>query len=171
MNIALRPHIQDHLRRRVAEARSLEELAWVGINHIKFDLGDRTRMTSGPITTGGENDVRRNLHRLAWADYKLSHDYPVLDHGFFEPKIALFHHRRKASGAEGYYWEIIYDFYQPLFETGHVIELFMLPGWESSLGCKEEKKICERLGIRITDLEPEFFDDMPAFGRQFALAA
>ena len=145
----------------IAHTNDFEQLASVGISHLKSNLGTETHIVSGPISPGGQGNKKSNLARLKWTTDALSRQFTMFDHLPFEDKIAEFVARWRRAGGKDYCWDIMDIFYARLFESGYIIQVHFMPDWQSSTGARHERKMCQELGIRIVEIPQSFYSTVP----------
>mgnify|MGYP001588536864 FL=1 len=149
------------LKQRIARARSFERLAEIAVGHVIRDLGDKTHIVSGPISTGGVGSRTGNMARIKWTNDQLAQQFTIFDHSLFEDKIFALKKAWLLSGGRGYCWPILDTVYSRIFESGCIVELHLMPDWRSSTGSQWEKQTCQQLGIKVTDIPLSFYDKMP----------
>ena len=79
----------------------------------------------------------------------------VFDQRPFETPMRRLVEARRVSD---YAYDLLDEFYLPLFESGHIKELHFLPGWESSVGARWEYEQGLRLGILIFHIPEDFLE-------------
>lgn len=101
----------------------------------------------GPISTGGKGNVKDNLLEFNNKIKELQEKgFNVFDQMPYEDPM----YRMMVNFSKEEYMEnILTDFYLPLFESGHIKELYFLPDWKSSHGATWEHEQAKRLGIKI----------------------
>lgn len=110
-------------------------------------------MVCGPISTGGVGSIEGNMERFHLAVHSLhSLGQSIFDQTVFEQKIAELH----SPGEDGYDWNILHDFYHPIFKSGVIHRKFFIPGWESSTGARWEREQAKELSIQVIDLADDF---------------
>lgn len=101
----------------------------------------------GPLTTGGRGSFEKNLEMFhEGIQFLAEQGKTVFDQRPFEIPMQKLKATRKGPG---YAYELLYEFYLPVFQSGHVKELHFLPGWESSIGARWEHDQAQQLGITI----------------------
>lgn len=101
----------------------------------------------GPLTTGGLGSFEANIERLGKGIEILAQQGKIIfDQRPFEDPM---HKLITEAHDIGYPYEVLEEFYKPLFESGYIKELHFLPDWQSSTGSRWEHKQAERLGIAI----------------------
>lgn len=130
----------------------------------KFELskfeGD-VEIVCGPITTGGQGSVQKNLEVFNGAIAGLiKQGRPVFNQMPYE--TALFRlraeHERKTNRDPAdlsYNPVVLEEFYRPLFETRRFTRAWFLPGWRSSKGACWERGVLLALGAHVTDLSED----------------
>jgi hypothetical protein len=110
-------------------------------------MPDDVAQVCGPITSGGKGSIEANLEYLNFsiqeAQKKGLH---IFDQMPFEQTL----HRilREQTDAENKE-SILFDFYEPLFESKKIKKLYFVPDWESSHGANWEYKKAKELGMEI----------------------
>ena len=106
-------------------------------------------MVCGPISTGGAGSLEANIERFNEAIFTLENlGQKIFNQIPFEKAIGRLH----VPGEDGYDWNILYHFYEPIFESGSIRRKFFIPGWESSVGATWERKQAAQLNIEVIDL-------------------
>lgn len=109
----------------------------------------------GPITTGGKGSIEANLNEFGRAiGFLVGQEKNIFDQRPFETHIARI---RKNAQMEGYPYDLLEDFYLPIFESGLISEFVFLTGWEDSTGARWEHEQAKRLGINITYLPENIY--------------
>ena len=102
-------------------------------------------MISGPISTGGRGSIEENQHLLSAAvDLAYAKGTSVFDQNPFQLQMLEI---LKKCTHDGYCFDLLNDFYKPIFESTKVARMYFLPDWQTSTGAKWEHEQCERLGI------------------------
>jgi hypothetical protein len=148
--------------------KSLAEMAEIAIATLEIQSVNGLvpcGMISGPISTGGldatetHSSLQRNLRAFEAAIeemYKRGHN--IFSHLPYEDRIVeLYTAWHEEHGKDVYFQPVLDEFYKPIFESGFISDLWLLPGWQSSKGAKWEHKYCVRKGIRTHSIEPEHF--------------
>ncbi len=129
---------------RLAELTSYAQMAEVALAKLKT-LPHPVLQVCGPLSTGGRGSFPENLKVFGEAIRHLSEQgRNVFDQRPFEipmQKIKL------ARSAPGYAYDLLAEFYLPIFESRLIDELHFLPGWEGSTGSRWEHEQALRLGI------------------------
>lgn len=101
----------------------------------------------GPLTTGGRGSFEANIAMFHEGVQLLAQQgKTIFDQRPFEIPMQKLKTIRQDPG---YAYELLDEFYLPVFESGLVHELHFLPGWESSTGARWEHEQAQRLGIAI----------------------
>lgn len=131
---------------------------YAGMRELAFamlqDLPGPIIQVCGPLTTGGRGSFKANVEALHDAIHWLvGQGKNVFDQRPFETPM-----RRlvEARITPGYAYDLLTEFYLPLFESGHIKELHFLHDWESSTGARWEYEQGIRLGIAIFHIPPDF---------------
>jgi hypothetical protein len=147
------PHWKPH---HLELVKKLETYA--GMRDLAFallqDLPTPIIQVCGPLTTGGRGSFEANVEALHDAIHWLvGQGKNVFDQRPFETPM-----RRlvEARTAPGYAYDLLTEFYLPLFESGHIKELHFLHDWESSTGARWEYEQGVRLGIAIFHIPQDF---------------
>lgn len=120
------------------------------------DLPGPIVQVCGPLTTGGRGSFEANVQAFHEAIHWLSNQGKmVFDQRPFEIPIRQLIVARKESG---YAYELLAEFYLPIFQSGYIKELYFLPGWESSIGACWEHDQGKLLGIAIFHLPHNFLE-------------
>ncbi len=102
----------------------------------------------GPIATGGLGSIEKNLNAFNDTIIKLQDQgFVVFDQMPFEAPMQKL--KEKLTKEDEYLFDILNDFYLPIFKSGIISQFYFMPGWESSFGANWEHKIAKELGIEI----------------------
>ncbi len=114
------------------------------------DLPQPVVQLCGPLTTGGRGSFEANIEMFnEGIQFLAKQDKTIFDQRPFEIPMQKLKAVRKDSG---YAYELLNEFYLPIFESGYVKELYFLPGWENSVGACWEHEQAQRLEITISYL-------------------
>jgi len=101
-------------------------------------------MVSGPISTGGKGSIESNI--LAMQEY-IEELYQagvnIFDQTPFEGPM-----QRLKNTAVKYDYDLLNDFYLPIFESGYIKQMFFMYDFESSTGANWEHEQMIRLHIK-----------------------
>ncbi len=101
----------------------------------------------GPLSTGGRGNFAANMQVMNQAvELLVKQGKTIFDQRPFETpmrRILL------AKNLPGYDYDLLNEFYLPLFETGRIKEFHFIPGWQGSTGARWEHNQAKRLGIAI----------------------
>lgn len=123
--------------------KQLFEIALIILNRMPEN---RTQVC-GPISTGGRGSFEANMEYIDSIIKKLQDEgVNVFDQMPFEIPMSKI---KKLYPTEGYDYNLLNEFYLPIFESGLVKKLYFLPDWKSSTGSKWEHEQGLRLGIEI----------------------
>lgn len=132
-------------------ATSLHAIADHAVAHLTrlAAMGEEVVQLCGPMSTGGLGCLERNMERFAAAVLQLHEaGYLVFNQIPLQDRIivATDHH---AGGP--YCMDILEILYRRIFESGHVVQAFFLPDWQSSTGARWEYDFVQRCGIGAAD--------------------
>lgn len=104
----------------------------------------------GPISTGGKGSIEENIAEFEKAiSYFINMGENVFDQMPFQDAMV----RLKKQVIDGYDERILFEFYQPIFESGLIKNLRFLPDYKSSIGAQWEEEQGKRLNIDIVYLK------------------
>lgn len=104
----------------------------------------------GPITTGGAGSIEENFKRFDSAIERLrAQGVEIFEVGKTQDTLMRI---KKTMPETGYDQALLDDFFLPLFESGFIKTVYMLPDWKSSTGATWEHEQAKRLGIDIVYL-------------------
>lgn len=100
-------------------------------------------LVSGPITTGGQGSIAKNLEVFQRAITFLEDrgEY-VFNQLPFEDKFSVM-----ARSYKGYFMPILEEFFLPIFQSGKVDKIWFMKDWQSSTGAKWEYEQAKKFGI------------------------
>ncbi|MFA7308789.1 MAG: hypothetical protein WC045_01825 [Patescibacteria group bacterium] len=141
----------------IAKARDYTDLFLIAQRVQKRMPNLPLTQVCGPISTGGQGSIEKNMAQLDWAILRLKEieekeNIPscVFDQRHFEKPISTILKKRRETGqVTGYDWDILRRFYEPLFEMGRVQTLVFLPKWRSSKGANWEHEYGVRKGWKL----------------------
>ncbi len=146
-----RPHITKsdlfHLYSLEFTPDSLPAVREIFMNILK--RGENWVLVSGPISTGGTGDRKKNIELFHQHVIDTTNkNHLVFNQTPFEDIFREIGARfpEKFSGTEN---PILEEVYVPVLKSGHIKTLKMMPGWESSNGATREHRISKEQGIRI----------------------
>lgn len=149
----------DNELKLIAAAGSFSQLSKIAIAMIEKQIrltGRYLGEVCGPISTGGLGDREKNLEVFNLTIRKLEREGVALfDQIPFEDKIKELAEKILA-GRKTYCFEILEQFYLPIFETHLINSFYFIHGWEDSIGAEWERSQAKRLKITIVDLEEDF---------------
>lgn len=143
----------NHLKDQASKAKSFKELLPVAMTILE-SIPQPAGYASGPISNGGKSDpaaIENNSVRFKQAIANLIDQ----NHSIFDLTQYTEHVIRIAGGEwkpEHNTW-LLNDFYLPLFESGLIKTIYMIPGWKQSAGATWEHEQAKRLGIEILYLD------------------
>lgn len=141
-------------KKTASKTKTINELLTVSLEAIKSFPDKAVHMIIGPMTTGGTGSFESNMAR---------HE-KVVRH-FWAQGICVFDQSRidddmnrilSTTTFDGYPWLLFDDFFGPLFESGVISKLHLLPGWETSTGTKWEQEKALSVGIELNYLTEDF---------------
>lgn len=108
----------------------------------------------GPISTGGKGSIESNLAELDKAIlFFATKGVSIFDQIPFEEPM-----QRIKSNKEGYNYDLLNQFYVPIFELGYIKKFVFLPDWESFLGAIWEHDWAKEHGIKIEYLPYDWYE-------------
>ncbi len=117
-------------------------------------------MVSGPITSGGFNDLEKNLEVFGKTIIALQGEGKnIFSQLPFEDAMVRIWKEWKE---EGYCMPLLTKIYAPILESRFVKIMYFIPGWEKSFGASWEYKKCAKLGIARVLLSQEFINKLLA---------
>ena len=127
---------------RLQKANSFTDLLEVAMM-ILTTMHQPIAMVSGPISTGGKKSIELNI--LAMQEY-IEQLYEtgenIFDQTPFEEPM-----QRLKNKEVSYDYELLNNFYLPIFESGYIKKMFFMQDWKSSEGAKWEHGQMVRLDI------------------------
>jgi hypothetical protein len=135
-------------KQALTRASSFSEMTEIALR-IMRNMPRGIHVVSGPVSTGGFGNVEDNMKAFEMTVEDLHEKgINVLSWAPFEEVIrVLLKEWRKANPGAGYCMPILKDFYLPLFESGLIMDVHFIFGWESSFGSRWEHGQCVRLNI------------------------
>jgi len=124
-------------------ATTFEELREVALSVISR-MPNPVAMVSGPISSGGEGSISKNIENLNQTVKNLTNqNINIFNQLPFEKPMQ----RIKESG---YYLgedHLLHGFYLPIFQSGKINKMYFMPNWRTSYGATWEHKISDQLQI------------------------
>ena len=139
--------------KKIQKADSFDDLVLIALNILKrMSLIDKSIVQiSGPMTTGGLNNLRDNFNRLNGAIIKLeSFGFMVFNQIPFEDPLRKIS-QKFSTNKKNYCFSILNIFYKKLFKSGYIKTIFFLPDWRSSKGATWERKLALNLGLDVQE--------------------
>lgn len=136
---------------RVLVAQSFGDLAGVALDILK-DMPRPVAQVCGSLTSGGKS-VEENTKIFELAIQSLCFGQYVFNQLPFEPKMQKMVGNRQGKG---YPWDLMDEFYLPIFQSGRIEKLFFLRGWEKSTGADWEHRKAILLKIPTFYLDDKF---------------
>lgn len=125
-------------------AETIAELALVALR-ILSRMPQPIVQVCGPISTGGAGTMEQNVARFRQAIAVLqSRGLNVFDQMPFQESMIRISKKTRESG---YCWEILDEFYGPIFRSGLIKRTYFLSGWRSSIGANWERRVVRKQGI------------------------
>ena len=135
----------DHVREGLARV----------FNAVKSaEKNQRIGVVSGIISSDGDENIERNTRRLEQFTKAVSGKFgipvfstaDVFGNGMYD-KVEEFQFERELREQH------FRNFWKMVFETGHITDIFMTPGWERSIGAYDEHEIAKEKGMIIHYLD------------------
>lgn len=144
---------QDYLE-AASKAKTVNELYCISIEAIASTHKKDIHMVIGPMTTGGAGNLDLNMARhKKVVEHFLSQGICVFDQSQIDDDMSRI---IDTINIKGYPWLLFEDFFGPLFESGIISKLHLLPDWETSTGTKWEHEKARSLGIELNYLTEDF---------------
>ncbi|MEK7567042.1 MAG: hypothetical protein AAB527_02840 [Patescibacteria group bacterium] len=132
----------------VEEAKDFTRLAQIALKVIGR-IPDPIVQVCGPITSGGFASVELNLKVFEMAIDSLERKgFNVFDQMPLENAMARIQ-KENYTDPDKARVDILNQVYLPIFESGRIKMLAMLPGWQDSIGAVWERDQGIRLGILV----------------------
>jgi len=118
------------------------------------EIDQKIGVVSGIVSSDGDHKIEENVVRLAKFTEAIGkqNGFPVFStaevfgDGIYD-KVEEFQFERELRE------EHFRRFWRILFESGHITDIFMTPGWERSVGANDEHEIAKKLGMKIHYVE------------------
>lgn len=135
----------------VARERVIETL-----ERVKADRHEYLGFVSGIISSDGDEQIERNIHRLAAFTEQIRREqpFPIFSAtDVFSPELfeRLTEMRLGRPEREAHF----FDFWSAILHSGHVTHVFFTPRWEQSAGSSDEHKTALQLGLTVTYVDPQ----------------
>jgi len=134
------------------------------LSRISRDRAEEVVQVCGPIYTGGRSSPEENLKVFGLViGHLASEGKTVFDQRPFE---GVMQEIKKVRKTVGYPYDLLEEFYGPVFASGYVRTLYFIPGWrrtdasEGSIGTQWEFHRAGRLGIRRVELATELIEEL-----------
>jgi len=138
---------------KIKEAETFYELVTIGLEILNRMDGPIAQVC-GPISTGGSGSTRENLNLLAKAiEFLTKKGISVFNQLPFE---RAFDKIMKNYKTNGYDSPILEEFYGPIFKSGKIEKIYLLPGWQNSKGVTWEYNFAKKLGIKVIFLPDDW---------------
>jgi hypothetical protein len=145
-------------KQKIANAESFITLLCVAMKSIKKEKKHHPKALvvelCAPISSGGKGNVKDNIAEMRKAVKALQKlPFILFNQLLYEEKIGqlkkVIEDKRKCP----YVFEILLEFYEPLFESGVIDILVFMPNWHSSTGANWEYVKAKKLGIKTLQLK------------------
>jgi len=128
--------------KQLHQSKSFDDLLKVAMM-ILTTTHESLAMVSGPISTGGKGSIEANILAMQVYIQKLERSGEnIFDQTPFEEPM-----QRIKNTAVKYDYDLLNQFYLPIFESGHIKKMFFMHDWQSSTGANWEHEQMIRLGI------------------------
>lgn len=146
---------------RVSAATTFEELYEVAIRIIE-SLPQPLGQVIGPISTGGLGSRKANLALFERVvNCLIRRGYFVFNQMPFEEKIRLISETPYFQGED----QLLEVFYRPIFMSGKIDHIWIMPAWRTSYGATWEHGLTEDCGIKHRELSHTFMRELPLLRR------
>jgi hypothetical protein len=133
----------------IKKAKTFTELVDVGLI-ILNRMNQPIVQVCGPISTGGTGSAKENLKLFSVAiNFLNKNGLNVFNQLPFE---RAFDRIMKGYKIIGYDTPILEEFYKPIFKSGKIKRIYLLPRWEKSVGARWEYNCAKKLGIKISKI-------------------
>jgi hypothetical protein len=136
---------------RTLIAPNFTSLSLVALDILK-DMPRPTVQVCGSLSSGGKS-MEENMKIFQQAIEHLCWNYYVFNQLPFETKMQRMIGNRIIKS---YPWDLMNEFYLPIFKSGRIEILFFLRGWEKSTGANWEHEQAKLLKIPIRYLDDNF---------------
>lgn len=127
------------------EAATTYHDLWLVAEKVLERSPNNLAQVCGPISSGGAGSVEKNLEEFDNAiEYLHQNGVELFDQMPFEQPI-----QRLKDLPQNKKANLLEIFYQPVFESGRVSDLYFLPGWQQSNGATWEHEQGQRLELNI----------------------
>lgn len=141
----------------IENAKTFYELVVIG-HRILNRMQGLVAQVCGPISTGGNGSVEKNLKILAKAiEFLIQKRINIFNQLPFEGAFDRIMINYKTIG---YDTPILEEFYGPIFESGKIKRVYFLPGWKKSVGAKWEYNYAKKLGIKTIIFPEDWFKEI-----------
>jgi len=108
------------------------------------------------MNTGGRGSLEENMKVFNLViDHLAKQGEVVFDQ---RPFKKIMERIKKIRATVGYPYDLLEEFYGPIFESGYVDRLFFIPGWNKFTGAFWEYKRAGRLGITLLEVKERFIE-------------
>ncbi len=148
--------MKEKIRAALRSAASLEAVKTGVIDVLRAareeEQAEQLGYVAGIVTSDGPAKINDNVKRLEAYTEQIRQEqgYPVFSSTdvFSQAIFDQIH----AHGLPNQAW---LDFWQDVFGSGHVTDVFMTPRWEQSTGAQDEYETAKRLGLTVHYVEGE----------------
>jgi len=136
----------------IKNAETFNELVSIGIT-ILNRMNQPIAQVCGPISTGGTGSVKKNLDIFSDMIKLLNKKgINVFNQLPFERTFDKIMRNYKIIGYDS---PILEEFYKPIFKSGKIKKIYLLPGWKKSVGTRWEYNFAKKLKIEIVEISSE----------------
>ena len=145
------------LRARLAATKSFQDVGIILLYEAMKFL-DGAEIVCGPISTGGFGNLKQNLAAFEGTILDLqAQGRPILNQMPYEDKIfELKSAWLEVNPTSDYCWPTLWKIYFPTFAARLIKVAHFLPGSESSVGARWEKKWLAHFGAQINELPQSY---------------
>lgn len=146
---------------RVRAATTFEDLYAIAMGIIE-NLPQPLGQVIGPITTGGLGSREANVALFDRTIHCLiRRGYSIFNQILFTDKINLISETPYFQGED----QLLETFYLPLFQSGKIDHIWIMPTWRTSSGATWEYGLTKDLGIKHRELTHKFMRELPFLRR------
>jgi hypothetical protein len=132
---------------------SFDEIGKIAFS-IQIKMPEGLGQVCGPISTGGEGNIKDNMKIFSdTINVLINENILLFDQ---RPLEASINRIRKNLGENYSYIDLLNSIYAPLFNSRKVVRAYFIHGWESSKGSVWEHDVCVTNNIDIIYLPKGF---------------